>query len=67
MEIIKTTLINIKRNFEKQADDWRDNWEFIVNADSQKSLLQRKGQRFILKKDNKPKINPKHPAHYTLL
>jgi len=29
-------------------------------------LPQKRGHRFTLKKDNKPKINPKHPAHYTL-
>jgi len=66
IKAIKTILVNIKRNLKKQADDWRDNWEFIVNADSQKSLPQKKGQKFILKKDNKPKINLKHLAHYML-
>ena len=34
MEAIKAILVNIKGNLEKQADDWRDNWEFTVNADS---------------------------------
>ena len=38
METIKVILVNIKRNLEKQANNWRDNWEFIVNADSQKLL-----------------------------
>jgi len=66
METIKAILVNIKGNLEKQANNWRDNWEFTVNVDSQKSLLQERGRRFTLKKDNKPKINPKHPAHYTL-
>jgi len=66
MEAIKATLVNIKGNLEKQANDWRDNWEFTVNTDSQKLLLQKRGHRFTLEKDNKPKINPKHPAHYML-
>jgi len=66
MEAIKAILVNIERNFKKQADNWRDNWEFIVNTDSQKSLLQKRGHRFTLKENNKPKINPKHPAHYIL-
>ena len=66
MEIIKAILVNIKGNLKKQADDWRDNWEFIVNVDNQKLLLQRRECRFILKKDNKPKINLKHSAHYIL-
>jgi len=34
MEAIKAILVNIKRNLKKQADDWRDNWEFTVNMDS---------------------------------
>jgi len=38
MEAIKITLVNIKENLEKQTDNWKDNWEFIVNADSQKLL-----------------------------
>jgi len=38
IETIKAILVNIKRNFEKQADNWRDNWEFTVNVDSQKLL-----------------------------
>jgi len=67
METIKAILVNIKRNLEKQADDWRNNWKFTVNTDSQKSLPQKRGCRFILKKNNKPRINPKHPAYYTLL
>ena len=67
MEAIKVILVNIKGNFEKQANDWRDNQKFTVNTDSQKSLPQRRGHRFILKKDNKLKINPKHSAHYMLL
>jgi len=66
METIKAILVNIKGNFEKQANNWRDNWEFTVNADSQKSLPQRRGHRFILKKDNKPKINLKHSVYYML-
>jgi len=66
MEAIKATLVNIKRNLEKQADNWRDNWEFTVNVDSQKLLSQKRGHRFTLKKDNKSRINPKHPAHYML-
>jgi len=39
IKAIKATLVNIKGNLEKQADDWRDNWEFTVNTDSQKLLL----------------------------
>ena len=66
MEAIKAILVNIKGNLKKQADNWKNNWEFIVNADSQKLLPQEKGHRFTLKKNNKPKINLKHPAHYTL-
>jgi len=38
METIKAILVNIKGNLEKQADNWKDNWEFTVNADNQKSL-----------------------------
>ena len=67
IKAIKAILVNIKGNFEKQADNWRDNWEFTVNTDSQKLLLQKRGHRFILEKDNKLRINPKHSAHYTLL
>ena len=66
IKAIKVILINIKRNFKKQADNWRDNWEFTVNTDSQKLLPQKKGHRFTLKKDNKLRINLKHPAHYML-
>jgi len=66
MEAIKAILVNIKRNLKKQADDWKDNWEFTVNVDSQKLLPQGRGCRFILEKNNKLKINPKHPAHYML-
>jgi len=29
-------------------------------------LLQKRGQKFKLKKQDKPKIDPKHSAHYTL-
>ena len=67
IETIKTILINIKGNLKKQVDDWRDNWEFTVNMNSQKSLLQKKGCRFTLEKKDKPRIDPKHPAHYMLL
>jgi len=67
IKAIKTILVNIKGNLKKQADNWRDNWEFTVNVDSQKSLPQKKGHRFTLKKDNKLKINLKHSAHYMLL
>jgi len=67
MEAIKAILVNIKGNLKKQADNWRDNWKFIVNVDSQKLLSQRRGHRFTLKKGNKLKINLKHPAHYMLL
>ena len=67
MEAIKAILVNIKGNLEKQADDWRDNWEFTVNIDSQKLLLQKRGHRFTLEKDNKPRINLKYLAHYILL
>jgi len=66
MEIIKAILVNIKGNLKKQADDWRDNWKFTVNADSQKLLPQKRGHRFTLKKNNKLRINPKHSAHYML-
>jgi len=66
MEIIKATLVNIKGNFEKQADNWRDNWEFTVNVDNQKLLPQKRECRFTLKKDNKLRINLKHSAHYIL-
>ena len=66
IEAIKAILVNIKGNLEKQADDWRDNWEFTVNTDSQKLLLQERGCRFILEKDNKLRINLKHPAYYML-
>ena len=37
-----------------------------MNTDSQKSLLQKRGHRFTLKKNNKPRIDLKHPAHYIL-
>ena len=67
MKAIKATLVNIKKNLKKQADDWKDNWEFTVNADSQKLLPQKRGHRFTLEKNNKPKINLKHLAHYMLL
>jgi len=67
IEAIKAILVNIKGNFEKQADNWRDNWEFTVNTDSQKLLLQKRGHRFTLKKNNKLRINLKHPVYYTLL
>jgi len=66
IKTIKAILVNIKGNLEKQANNWRDNWKFTVNTDSQKSLPQRKGHRFTLKKNNKLRINPKHPAHYML-
>jgi len=66
MKVIKAILVNIKGNLKKQANDWRDNWEFTVNVDSQKLLLQKRGHRFTLEKDNKLKINPKHSAYYTL-
>ena len=35
-------LVNIKSNFKEQAQDWRDNWNILVNTNSQKSLLQKK-------------------------
>jgi len=66
MEAIKITLVDIKGNFKEQAVDWRDNWQISVKVDSQKSLPQRQSCRFKLKKQNKPRIDPKHLAHYTL-
>jgi len=38
IKAIKITLINIKDNFEKQAQNWRNNWSILVNTDSQKLL-----------------------------
>ena len=38
MEAIKATLVNIKGNLEKQANDWRDNWEEF-NAQITKNYL----------------------------
>ena len=38
MEAIKMTLINIKENLKKQAIDQKNNWQVLVNADSQKLL-----------------------------
>ena len=64
---MKLILINIKGNLKAQAVNWRNNWQVLVNVDSQKSLPQKKGQRFELKEQNKPRINPRHLVHYTLL
>ena len=67
MEAIKMILVDIKKNLEEQAIDWRDNQQVLVNVDNQKLLPQKRGQRFELKEQNKPRINLKHLVHYTLL
>ena len=66
MEAIKIILVDIKSNFKEQAQDWKDNQSVSVNMDSQKSLPQKKNQKFELKKQNELKINPKHSVHYIL-
>ena len=38
IETIKMMLVNIKSNFKKQAQDWRNNWSVLINMDSQKLL-----------------------------
>ena len=60
-------LVDIKGNFEEQAQDWRDNWSVLVNADSQKLLPLRWGCKFKLKKQDKLRIDLKHLAYYILL
>ena len=67
METIKMILVNIKDNFKEQAQDQRDNQSVSVKIDSQKSLPLRQSQMFKLKEQDKPRINPGHPAYYTLL
>jgi len=67
MEAIKITLVDIKSNLKEQAQNCKDNWSVLVKMDSQKSLPLKQSQRFKLKEQNKPKVNPKHSAHYTLL
>ena len=67
MEIIKIILIDIKGNLEEQAQNWRENWSVTVNTDSQKLLLLKQSQKFELKEQNKPRVNPRHSAYYILL
>ena len=38
IKAIKMILINTKENLEEQAQDWRDNWSVLVNANNQKLL-----------------------------
>ena len=38
MKTIKKILVDIKDNFEEQAQNWKDNWNVLVNTDSQKLL-----------------------------
>ena len=66
MEIIKQVLINIKGNLKKQTQNWRENWNILVPADNQKTLLLEKSHKFKLKPENEPRINLKHLAYYTL-
>ena len=67
IETIKMILVNIKSNFKKQAQNWRENWSVLVNTDNQKSLPLKQSHKFKLKEQNKLKINPKHSVYYTLL
>ena len=67
METIKQALIDIKGNFKKQAQNWRNNWVITVPVDSQKLLPLKRGHKFKLEPKDKLKINLRHPTHYTLL
>ena len=60
-------LINIKDNLEEQVQNWRDNWNVLVNADSQKLLPLKQSQKFKLKEQDEPRVNPRHSAYYILL
>ena len=60
-------MVDIKGNFKKQAQDWRENWSVSVPADGQKVSLLGRGQRFELKSEDKPKVDLKHLVYYTLL
>ena len=61
------TLVDIKNNFKKQAQNWRENWNILVKVDSQKLLPLKWGCKFELKEQAEPKVNPRHLAYYILL
>jgi Retrotransposon gag protein/Zinc knuckle len=65
MGYIKGALIMTSKNLEEQAVDWRETIRVSVPA-SETATLRSPKQRFELRDEDEPRVDPKHPAHHTL-
>ena len=53
-------------NLKEESAGWKKKWQITILAKNYSKKWSRNGQ-FKTTKDNKPKVNPKHLVHYTLL
>ena len=63
---VKGALIITTSNLKKQVEDWKRDWQFVVLA-WDKLTQQERNYRFKLLNEDKPRVNLRHMAHYTLL
>ena len=52
-------------NLEEESADWRKKWQITILVKDYFEKWSR-NRRFKITKDNKPKVNLKHLAHYIL-
>ena len=64
MEVIKEALTDIKGNLKEQAKDWKDKWHVTVKIDQKPTAYQK--LKFEFKAEDKPQIDLKHSAYYTI-
>ena len=55
----------ISRNLEEGSRDWRSDRQVSVPAEERPTVRLAK-QRFELKDEDEPRVDPSHPAHHTL-
>jgi hypothetical protein len=65
MSHIKGALIMTSRNLEERSEDWRSDRQISVPANETQTFRSPR-QRFELKDEDEPRVDPKHPAHHTL-
>jgi len=65
MSHIKGALIMTSKDLEEQSEDWRSERQISVPA-NEVATLRSPRQRFELKDEDEPRVDPKHPAHHTL-
>jgi hypothetical protein len=65
MSHIKGALIMTSKDLEHRSEDWRIERRISVPA-KEFAVFRSPRERFELKSEDEPRVNPKHPAHHTL-